>query len=57
MSTAADLPTFTSLDELIRLVTRRRCLCARWSRGPDRALTDVSSTDDLTGVTGFGSLG
>ncbi|MFJ4585462.1 DUF6098 family protein [Streptomyces echinatus] len=50
MSTVARLPTFTSLSELTRLVIRRRHLYARWSHGPERDLTAVSSTDDLTGV-------
>ncbi|MFI9150240.1 DUF6098 family protein [Streptomyces sp. NPDC053367] len=45
-----DLPTFTSLDELTRLVTRRRGLYVRWSRGPHVDLSDVSSRDELTGV-------
>jgi hypothetical protein len=45
-----DLPTFTSLDELARLVTGRRGLYVRWSRGPHVDLSDVSSTDELTGV-------
>lgn len=50
MSTVARLPTFTSLDELTRFVTRRRFLYVRWSRCPERDLTAVSSTDDLTGI-------
>ncbi|MFJ8085780.1 DUF6098 family protein [Streptomyces sp. NPDC096205] len=45
-----DLPTFTSLDELARLVTGRSGLYVRWSRGPHVDLSDVSSRDDLTGV-------
>ncbi|GAA2458352.1 DUF6098 family protein [Streptomyces glaucus] len=50
MSTTANLPTFAGLDELARLVTGRRGLYVRWSRGPERDLPDVTSTDDLTGV-------
>jgi hypothetical protein len=44
------MPTFTSLDELARLVTRRDGLYVRWSRGPEPDLRDVSSRDDLSGV-------
>ncbi|MEV0695949.1 DUF6098 family protein [Streptomyces sp. NPDC050388] len=50
MSTTANLPTLTSLEELTRLVTSRRGLYVRWSRGPERDLPEVTSTDDLTGV-------
>ncbi|CAL9640644.1 DUF6098 family protein [Streptomyces sp. enrichment culture] len=50
MNAASDMPTFVSLDELTRLVVRRRGLYVRWSRGPQHDLRDVSSTDDLTGV-------
>jgi hypothetical protein len=44
------MPVFDSLDTLTRLVTGRRGLYVRWSRGPEQDLRDVSSTDDLTGV-------
>ncbi|MFI8193865.1 DUF6098 family protein [Streptomyces sp. NPDC085946] len=50
MSTTASLPTFTSLNELTRLVTSRRGLYVRWSRGPQHDLPDATSTDDLTGM-------
>ncbi|MEV5936755.1 DUF6098 family protein [Streptomyces sp. NPDC052079] len=50
MTRTVDLPTFSSLDELTRLITRRRGLYVRWSRGPQRDLPRTSSTDDLTGV-------
>ncbi|AYN43084.1 hypothetical protein D9753_34105 [Streptomyces dangxiongensis] len=50
MSTTAELPTLTSLDELARLVTGRRGLYVRWSRGPERDLPRMSSKDDLTGI-------
>ncbi|MFF8950703.1 DUF6098 family protein [Streptomyces sp. NPDC014940] len=45
-----DLWTYTSLEELTRLLSTRRSLYVRWSRGPERDLPQVSSTDDLTGV-------
>ncbi|WP_030570603.1 DUF6098 family protein [Streptomyces aureocirculatus] len=44
------LPTFAGLDELTRLVTSRRGLYVRWSRGPQHDLPEAASTDDLTGV-------
>ncbi|MGW7357264.1 DUF6098 family protein [Streptomyces sp. NPDC054802] len=44
------MPVFDSLDTLTSLVTGRRGLYVRWSRGPEQDLRDVSSTDDLTGV-------
>ncbi|MFC8367370.1 DUF6098 family protein [Streptomyces sp. NPDC057239] len=50
MTKTVDLPTFSSLDELTRLITRRRGLYVRWSRGPQRDLPKTSSTDDLTGI-------
>lgn len=46
----ADLPTFGNLDELARLITHRRGLYVRWSRGPESDLPRASSTDDLTGI-------
>ncbi|MEU0057592.1 DUF6098 family protein [Streptomyces sp. NPDC006334] len=50
MRTNAELPTVSSLDELARLVTRRRGLYVRWSRGPEHDLPHASSKDDLTGL-------
>ncbi|MEU4040101.1 DUF6098 family protein [Streptomyces collinus] len=50
MSTYADLPTVTGLEELTRLVTSRRGLYVRWSLGPARDLPQARSTDDLTGL-------
>ncbi|UYQ60229.1 DUF6098 family protein [Streptomyces peucetius] len=44
------MPVFDSLAALTRVVTDRRGLYVRWSRGPGQDLRDVSSTDDLTGV-------
>ncbi|MFF8031523.1 MULTISPECIES: DUF6098 family protein [unclassified Streptomyces] len=44
------LPTLASLDEVADLVTRRRGLYVRWSRGPQCDLPTVTSTDDLTGM-------
>ncbi len=40
-----------ALDELTELVERRQGLYVRWSRGPATDLPEVSSTDDLTGVS------
>lgn len=50
MPMTATLPTLTSLDDLVRLVSRRRGLYVRWSRGPEYDLVTGHSTDDLTGV-------
>ncbi|CAL9405729.1 hypothetical protein SUDANB1_01548 [Streptomyces sp. enrichment culture] len=50
MNTTADLPTFSSLDELAQLITHRHGLYVRWSRGPESDLPKTSSTDDLTGI-------
>ncbi|CAM5327981.1 hypothetical protein SALBM135S_02630 [Streptomyces alboniger] len=50
MSQPENLPTLTGLDELTRLVTSRRGLYVRWSRGPHHDLPETASTDDLTGV-------
>ncbi|MFB0614524.1 DUF6098 family protein [Streptomyces sp. AGS-58] len=50
MSTADDLPVVSTLDQVARLVERRRGLYVRWSRGPATDLDHVSSTDELTGV-------
>lgn len=50
MSTGTDLPTVTGLEELTRLVTSRRGLYVRWSRGPARDLPRARSKDDLTGL-------
>lgn len=44
------MPVFGSPATLTRVVTGRRGLHVRWSRGPEQDLRDVSSTDDLTGV-------
>ncbi|WP_225828412.1 hypothetical protein [Streptomyces naphthomycinicus] len=43
MSTVARLPTFTGPDAPTLLVTRRRSLYVRWSRGPERDLTQPSA--------------
>ncbi|WP_063753374.1 DUF6098 family protein [Streptomyces sp. NRRL S-87] len=45
-----DLATISSLDELASLLSRRRGLYVRWSRGPRADLPAPSSRDDLTGV-------
>lgn len=50
MSQTECLPTLSGLDELTRLVTGRRGLYVRWSRGPRHDLPETASTDDLTGV-------
>ncbi|MGW7265144.1 DUF6098 family protein [Streptomyces sp. NPDC054842] len=50
MSTTGELRVLESLEDVTRLVTRRRDLYVRWSRGPERDLPDVTSTDELTGV-------
>ncbi|MFF3349688.1 DUF6098 family protein [Streptomyces sp. NPDC002779] len=50
MTKTTDLPTFRSLDELTRLITRRRGLYVRWSHGPATDLPNPSSTDELTGI-------
>jgi hypothetical protein len=44
------LDTFTTLHDLTRLVTSRRGLYVRWSLGPDKDLSSISSRDELTGV-------
>jgi hypothetical protein len=44
------MATFGSLDSLADLVAGRRGLYVRWSLGPGKDLSEVSSTDDLTGV-------
>jgi hypothetical protein len=51
MSGSDDLPVMRTLAELTELVERHRGLYVRWSRGPATDLRDVSSTDDLTGVS------
>ncbi|MFI2436058.1 DUF6098 family protein [Streptomyces sp. NPDC018693] len=51
MSAPDRLPVARSLAELTRLVGRRQGLYVRWSRGPGADLGEVSSTDDLTGVS------
>ncbi|NKQ26439.1 DUF6098 family protein [Streptomyces galbus] len=49
-SGAAELPVVHSLEELTRLMQRRRGLYVRWSRGPAIDLGRSSSIDELTGV-------
>jgi hypothetical protein len=44
------MAVFRTLDGLTALVTARRGLYVRWSLGPDKDLSTISSTDDLTGV-------
>ncbi|MFE0810420.1 DUF6098 family protein [Streptomyces sp. NPDC058794] len=51
MGASDGLPVVRSLDELTDLVRRHRGLYVRWSRGPGTDLADVSSTDELTGVS------
>lgn len=51
MSGSDDLPVVRTLTELTELVERHQGLYVRWSRGPATDLRDVSSTDDLTGVS------
>jgi hypothetical protein len=51
MSAQDDLRVVRSLAELTELVERHRGLYVRWSRGPETDLREVSSTDDLTGVS------
>ncbi|MFF5979064.1 DUF6098 family protein [Streptomyces olindensis] len=51
MSGSDDLPVVRTLAELTELVERHQGLYVRWSRGPGTDLRDVSSTDDLTGVS------
>ncbi|MFJ7333288.1 DUF6098 family protein [Streptomyces sp. NPDC101110] len=51
MSAQGDLRVVRTLDELAGLVERHRGLYVRWSRGPETDLREVSSTDDLTGVS------
>ncbi|MBO8193077.1 hypothetical protein ITI46_15585 [Streptomyces oryzae] len=50
MDPTAAMPVFTSLEALTGLVTERRRLYVRWSRGPAVDLQRVSSMDDLTGA-------
>ncbi|MFI9121329.1 DUF6098 family protein [Streptomyces bikiniensis] len=40
------MPSFTNLDDLVRLVDDRRDIYVRWSRGPDPDLRSASSTTD-----------
>ncbi|MEW2610064.1 DUF6098 family protein [Streptomyces sp. NPDC047880] len=51
MSAQGGLRVVRTLDELVGLVERHRGLYVRWSRGPETDLREVSSTDDLTGVS------
>ncbi|MEU6686688.1 DUF6098 family protein [Streptomyces sp. NPDC046832] len=51
MSAEGDLRVVRTLDELAELVERHHGLYVRWSRGPETDLREVSSTDDLTGVS------
>jgi hypothetical protein len=51
MSTPDDLPVVHTLAELVGLVEERRGLYVRWSRGPATDLAEVSSKDDLTGIS------
>ncbi|GAA2257824.1 MULTISPECIES: DUF6098 family protein [Streptomyces] len=51
MSAEGDLRVVRTLDELAELVERHQGLYVRWSRGPETDLREVSSTDDLTGVS------
>ncbi|CAL9326729.1 DUF6098 family protein [Streptomyces olindensis] len=51
MSGSDDLPVVRTLAELTEMVERHQGLYVRWSRGPGTDLRDVSSTDDLTGVS------
>ncbi|MEU6919335.1 DUF6098 family protein [Streptomyces olindensis] len=51
MSGSDDLPVVRTLAELTELVERHQGLYVRWSRGPGTDLRDVSSTDDLTGLS------
>ncbi|QXJ21845.1 hypothetical protein AGRA3207_002746 [Actinomadura graeca] len=44
-----DLPTLTTLDQLVRLLDEGGDLFIRWSRGPDADASN-SSRDDLTGA-------
>jgi len=52
MSAWDDLPVVHTLAELTGLVEERQGgLYVRWSKGPDIDLGEVSSTDELTGVS------
>ncbi|MFD5231467.1 DUF6098 family protein [Streptomyces qaidamensis] len=51
MSAPDDLRLVRTLDELAELVEHHQGLYVRWSRGPEIDLREVSSTDDLTGVS------
>ncbi|MFI6441300.1 DUF6098 family protein [Streptomyces sp. NPDC050759] len=51
MSVSDGLPVVRTLAELGSLTERHGQLYVRWSRGPEVDLADVSSTDELTGVS------
>ncbi|WP_437089098.1 DUF6098 family protein [Streptomyces sp. enrichment culture] len=50
MTDTSHMTTFTTLRDLTALVTARHGLYVRWSLGPGKDLSAISSTDDLTGV-------